>query len=93
MPGGERMREEFSGESGWSREGDAIVKRYELADFVSAIGFVRRVAERAEDVGHLPDIAISYNQVTLTLSIDGEGGKTQRDIEKAAESLDEAAEA
>lgn len=89
---GEQIRQKLSGLPGWSREGDAIVKQYELADFVSAIAFVRRVAERAEDAGHHPDIAINYNKVTLTLSTHSEGGITQKDID-AAGSFEEALEA
>ncbi|UCC49323.1 MAG: 4a-hydroxytetrahydrobiopterin dehydratase [Gemmatimonadota bacterium] len=68
---------------GWAREGNAIVKRYEFADFVEAIGFVRRVADRAEAARHHPDITINYNKVILVLSTHSEGGITERDISAA----------
>jgi 4a-hydroxytetrahydrobiopterin dehydratase len=68
---------------GWSREGDAIFKRYELASFPEAIEFVRRVADRAEAANHHPDIAVYYRAVVLTLSTHSEGGITQKDIDAA----------
>jgi 4a-hydroxytetrahydrobiopterin dehydratase len=68
---------------GWVREGSAIVKRYEFADFLEAIGFVQRVADRAEAARHHPDITINYNRVTLVLSTHSEGGITEKDISAA----------
>ncbi len=74
---------------GWAREGNEIVKRFEFKNFVEAIAFVRRVADRAEAAGHHPDITINYNRVTLALSTHSEGGITTKDIE-AAKSFDRA---
>jgi 4a-hydroxytetrahydrobiopterin dehydratase len=74
---------------GWVREGNAIVKRYEFANFAEAIDFVQRVADGAEAARHHPDITINYNKVTLALSTHSEGGITEKDI-SAAGSFDEA---
>ena len=41
------IAEQLAGLSGWAREGDAIVKKYEFANFVEAMAFVQRVADRA----------------------------------------------
>lgn len=76
---------------GWSRDGDAITKEYKFKDFVAAIAFVRRVADRAEEAGHHPDIEIHYNRVRLTLSTHSEGGITEKDTAAAA-SFDDAVE-
>jgi 4a-hydroxytetrahydrobiopterin dehydratase len=48
------------------------------------MGFVTRVALAAEKANHHPDIGISWNQVTLTLSTHSEGGLTNKDLELAA---------
>lgn len=69
--------------SGWTRDGDAIVKHYEFASFVQAIEFVRKVADQAEAARHHPDIAVHYKEVVLTLSTHSEGGITEKDIEAA----------
>lgn len=76
---------------GWSRDGDAISKEYKFRDFVAAIAFVRRVADRAEEARHHPDIEIHYNKVRLTLSTHSEGGITEKDT-AAASSFNDAVE-
>ena len=69
--------------SGWSREGDAILKQYTLAGFPDAIAFVTRLAFDAEAADHHPDILINYKRVTLTYSTHSEGGLTQKDFDGA----------
>ena len=81
--GNDQVGYELSSLPGWAREGNAIVKRYDFPNFVAAIDFVRKVADRAEALNHHPDIAIHYNKVMLTLSTHSEGGITERDIDGA----------
>jgi 4a-hydroxytetrahydrobiopterin dehydratase len=69
--------------SGWSRDGDAILKQYTLAGFADAIAFVTRLAFDAEAADHHPDILINYKRVTLTYSTHSEGGLTQKDFDGA----------
>ena len=69
---------------GWNRIGKAIERSYKFPDFVSAMIFVNRVAEVAEEANHHPDIAIHYNQVTLSLWSHDSGGVTKRDLRMAA---------
>jgi 4a-hydroxytetrahydrobiopterin dehydratase len=70
----------------WSREGEAIVRDYKLADFAAAIAFVNRVAEAAERANHHPDILVhGWNKVRLELSTHSEGGLTEADFALAAE--------
>ena len=45
-----------------------------------AIAFVDRLVEPAEAAGHHPDLAISYNQVTVSLTSHDAGGLTQKDF-------------
>jgi 4a-hydroxytetrahydrobiopterin dehydratase len=68
----------------WTREGDAIVKTVVCKDFVDALSWVNQVGELAESRNHHPDIAISWNKVTLTLSTHSAGGLTQLDVDLAA---------
>jgi 4a-hydroxytetrahydrobiopterin dehydratase len=72
--------------SDWRREGEAIVRDVERADFAGAIAVVNRVAEVAEAAGHHPDILVhGWNKVRLTLSTHSEGGLTQADLDLAGE--------
>lgn len=69
---------------GWTRAGRAIERTYRFADFGGALGFVNRVGELAERQNHHPDIAIHYNEVTLSLWSHDAGGVTERDFRLAA---------
>jgi 4a-hydroxytetrahydrobiopterin dehydratase len=67
----------------WEREGSEIVKVVTLKDFSAALAWVNEVGALAEARNHHPDIAISWNKVTLRLSTHSEGGLTKADLELA----------
>lgn len=69
----------------WDREGDELVKVATLKDFAAAMDYVNRVAALAESANHHPDIAISWNRVTLRLSTHSAGGLTQLDLDLAGQ--------
>jgi 4a-hydroxytetrahydrobiopterin dehydratase len=73
---------------GWELAGADIVKEYKFKDFVAAMVFVNRVADRAEAANHHPDIDIRWNKVTLRWSTHSEGGITDRDRELATRSAE-----
>jgi 4a-hydroxytetrahydrobiopterin dehydratase len=68
---------------GWSRSGDAITKTYERGDFVGSVNFVDSVVGPAEEMGHHPDVEISWDKVTVTVTTHSEGGLTANDFELA----------
>jgi 4a-hydroxytetrahydrobiopterin dehydratase len=69
----------------WRREGDEIVREWTFSDFASAMSFVNRVAEAAEDANHHPDIFIhGWNKVRLSLTNHSAGGLTEPDLKMAA---------
>ncbi|MGK7889475.1 MAG: 4a-hydroxytetrahydrobiopterin dehydratase [Leptolyngbyaceae cyanobacterium] len=68
----------------WEQNGNAIQCRRQFKDFVEAINFVNRLVEPAEAAGHHPDIEISYNKVTITLTTHDDGGLTEKDFDMAA---------
>ena len=82
---GEVVAEKLKALPHWKLEGKEIVRRYEFADFAAAMGFVNKVAARAEAAGHHPDIDIRYNKVRLALVSHDAGGLTQRDMKMAAD--------
>ena len=69
---------------GWERVGDAIVKSYTRGDFVGSVNFVKSLVEPAEAMNHHPDLEISWDTVTVSLSTHSEGGITAADFELAA---------
>lgn len=68
---------------GWERAGDAIRRTFKLRDFVGSIEFVNWLVEPAEAMNHHPDLEISWNTVTVSLSTHSRGGITERDLELA----------
>lgn len=69
---------------GWRREGDAIVKSFDNEDFVGSVEFVRRITAPAEEMGHHPDLTISWNEVVVSITSHSAGGLTASDFELAA---------
>ena len=68
---------------GWERAGDAIRRSFRFRDFVGSIDFVNRITGPAEEMNHHPDLEISWNRVTVSLSTHSQGGITGRDFELA----------
>jgi 4a-hydroxytetrahydrobiopterin dehydratase len=77
------VEEKLAGLSGWERVGAAIAKSYKRGDFVGSVRFVEQLVEPAEAMNHHPDVAISWDEVTVTISTHSEGGLTAADFELA----------
>lgn len=73
----------------WSlaRDGTAIERELEFADFSEAFGFMTRVALLADSQDHHPELFNVYNKVEITLTthdVPGEGsGLSLRDMHMA----------
>lgn len=81
----EQITEKLNSLDGWQRKGDEIVRDFKLDDFVGSVKFVGSVVAPAERMGHHPDISISWNTVTVSISTHSEGGLTVADFELASE--------
>lgn len=80
-----QIKARLSSLPGWRTARGQLKKKYVLGDFVEALRFVNRVGRLAEAEGHHPDIAMSYNEVTLTLSTHSIGGISNVDCKLAGE--------
>ncbi|MFL5873132.1 MAG: 4a-hydroxytetrahydrobiopterin dehydratase [Solirubrobacterales bacterium] len=78
------VEERLAGLPGWRRSGDAIEKEFKRGDFVGSVGFVDSLVEPAEAMNHHPDLSISWDTVSVSLSSHSEGGLTASDFELAA---------
>lgn len=65
---------------GWTVVGKKLQTTRKFKDFVEAIAFVNKIVEPAEAAGHHPDLEISYNKVTITLTTHDAGGLTSNDF-------------
>jgi 4a-hydroxytetrahydrobiopterin dehydratase len=75
--------ERLSGLPGWERQGESISKNFVCGDFVGSVRFTEALVEPAEAMNHHPDLAISWDTVTVTISTHSEGGLTAADFELA----------
>lgn len=73
----------LAGLSGWERSGEEIVKRFRRGDFVGSVRFVDSLVGPAEEMGHHPDLELSWDTVTVRISTHSEGGLTAADFELA----------
>jgi 4a-hydroxytetrahydrobiopterin dehydratase len=81
--GDAEISEKLAGLNGWERKGEAIVKSFGCGDFVGSVKFVESLVEPAEEMGHHPDLTISWDTVTAAISSHSEGGLTAADFELA----------
>jgi len=77
------IEERLSGLAGWERAGDAIRKRFKSDDFKGSVELVNRLTPEAEAMNHHPDLEISWDVLTVTISTHSEGGLTENDFELA----------
>jgi 4a-hydroxytetrahydrobiopterin dehydratase len=68
---------------GWNEVRGALQRGYRFEDFAAAIAFVNRLAEAAEAANHHPDIAISWNAVTVRWWTHVKRAITERDVDMA----------
>jgi 4a-hydroxytetrahydrobiopterin dehydratase len=74
--------------AGWEQAGKTITRTQTRRDFRDAMLYVGAVAYLAEAANHHPDITISWNRVTLTLSTHSAGGLTGADFALAGQISD-----
>jgi 4a-hydroxytetrahydrobiopterin dehydratase len=77
------IQQALSSLHGWQQNGKAIQRVFRFPDFKTAMVFVNKVADAAEQANHHPDIDIRYNTVTMALVSHDSGGVTQRDVRMA----------
>jgi 4a-hydroxytetrahydrobiopterin dehydratase len=83
--GNEEIEAKLAGLDGWERRDEAIVKAFGRGDFVGSVRFVDSLVAPSEEMGHHPDLEISWDPVTVTISTHSEGGLTAADFELAAQ--------
>ena len=69
---------------GWQLIGNKIQKIFRFKNFRESMKFVNKVADLAENEGHHPDLSISWDKVTLTLTTHAIGGLSENDFILAA---------
>jgi 4a-hydroxytetrahydrobiopterin dehydratase len=78
------IEEKLAGLPGWERSGEAIVKEFKRENFVGSVRFVDGLVDPAEAMNHHPDLEISWDTVTVSLSTHSDGGVTTADFALAS---------
>ena len=68
---------------GWNEVRGALERGYRFADFREAMACVNRLAGAAEEANHHPDIAISWNAVSVRWWTHTKRAITETDVEMA----------
>jgi 4a-hydroxytetrahydrobiopterin dehydratase len=72
----------------WSVNDDKLSKNFVFPDFKSALAFVNRVGEIAEELGHHPEIYFTYGKVTITTTSHDAGNKITAKDEALIKQID-----
>lgn len=71
--------------SGWSFINDTIHKEYSFDTYMNGIDFINRLALKAEEENHHPDLTVGWCKVGVTFTTHDSGGVTKKDIKMAKE--------
>ncbi|MCL2581128.1 MAG: 4a-hydroxytetrahydrobiopterin dehydratase [Streptosporangiales bacterium] len=76
----EQVETELAATPGWTVGDGAITKTVTRKDFRDSLLYLNAVGYLAETANHHPDVAVSWNKVTLTLVSHSDGGLTGKDF-------------
>ena len=74
----------MSAPASWQTANNRLHKSFHFPDFKSALAFVNKVGELAEEQGHHPDILLSWGKAEITLWTHKINGLTESDFIMAA---------
>ena len=67
----------------WEFTKNLIQKEFTFDTYMAGIDFVNRIAVKAEEQNHHPDLVIGWCQVKVALTSHDSGGVTERDFRMA----------
>ena len=67
-------------DAGWSGSSERLTRSIEFADFMTAVGFIDRLAPRCEERDHHPYLTLRWRWVDLELSTHSKKGVTELDV-------------
>lgn len=69
--------------SGWNDVSGKVQKTFDFSSYWDGVLFASSVARIAEEMDHHPDLLISYQKVTVSVSTHDAGGITALDLDFA----------
>ena len=72
-------------DSDWIESGSAIEKKFTFSSYLDGAKFAAKVAEKAEELAHHPEIVIGYKKVKITTTTHDQGNTvTEKDTNRAS---------
>ena len=86
---GIEIQDALSGLDGWEFKDNAIRKTFTFETYMESIAFINRLAEKAEEANHHPDMVVGWCKIDVAFTSHDQGGVTLACIEmaKKAESV------
>lgn len=78
-----QINEALKSLDGWIYENNAIRKEISFQAYMEGIDFVNRLAEKAEEKNHHPDLEVGWCRIVVTFTSHDSGGVTERDVTMA----------
>jgi 4a-hydroxytetrahydrobiopterin dehydratase len=72
----------------WNESNGALRAELTFADFAEAFAFMTRIGLTAQEQGHHPDMTISWNVVTITITTHDAGSTVTDKDRKLAAAID-----
>ncbi|MCA9914334.1 MAG: 4a-hydroxytetrahydrobiopterin dehydratase [Anaerolineae bacterium] len=70
--------------NGWQRDGDKLVKTFELGSYGQGLAFATAIGMVADGFNHHPDLYVGYKKVRAEFTTHDAGSKiTQKDVDVA----------
>ena len=75
--------------NGWNFNENAVRKTFTFETYMESIGFINRLAEKAEEANHHPDMVVGWCRIDVAFTSHDQGGVTLACIQmaKAVESV------
>ncbi|HIA94221.1 MAG TPA: 4a-hydroxytetrahydrobiopterin dehydratase, partial [Candidatus Marinimicrobia bacterium] len=80
---GIEIQDALSGLDGWEFKDNAIRKTFTFETYMESIAFINRLAEKAEEANHHPDMVVGWCKIDVAFTSHDQGGVTLACIEMA----------
>jgi 4a-hydroxytetrahydrobiopterin dehydratase len=79
------LRERLKRLPHWTLSGNALERAYEGKSYADALAALNRIAQRAEETDHHPDMTLVWKKLTIRYSTHTANGVTELDFNAAAQ--------
>jgi 4a-hydroxytetrahydrobiopterin dehydratase len=79
------LRERLKQLPHWTLSGNALERAYEGKSYTDALAALNRIAQRAEETDHHPDMTLVWKKLTIRYSTHTANGVTELDFNAASQ--------